>query len=89
MKRVGIRELKAKTSEVLSWVGKGEDVIITVRGREVARLMPIKEDSDQAAARKLIAEGHVRWGGGQPQGLKPRIRVSGRPVSETLLEDRR
>ena len=40
MTAVGVRELKARTSEILRQVEEGESVEITKRGKVVARLVP-------------------------------------------------
>lgn len=43
MRSIGVRELKARTSSVLRQVqDTGEPVEVTVRGRAVARLIPIE-----------------------------------------------
>jgi prevent-host-death family protein len=41
MKSVGVRELKEHASEVLRRVQRGEIVEITVRGKPVARMVPL------------------------------------------------
>jgi prevent-host-death family protein len=41
MKRVAVRELKARLSEYLALVKAGEEVVVTERGKPVARLAPI------------------------------------------------
>lgn len=39
-KSVGVHEAKTQLSQLLERVSRGEEVIITRRGREVARLVP-------------------------------------------------
>ena len=41
MQRVSVKALKAQASEVLRGVEKGETIIVTRRGRPIARLEPI------------------------------------------------
>ena len=41
MKQVGVRELKARLSEYLALVKAGEEVVVTERGKAVARLAPL------------------------------------------------
>jgi len=53
---VGVRELKAKLSEYLGLVASGEDVVVTDRGRPVARLVPIEGGS---AVDRGIDEGWI------------------------------
>ena len=44
MKFVGIRELKNKTTEVLTYVKKNGKVIVTSRGKPIATIAPLKEE---------------------------------------------
>ncbi len=84
---VGIRELRAKLSTYLERVKAGEDVIVTERGRPVARISA--PDGMDTLAR-LIAEGRVT----PPSKPKTPVRkedlipVRG-SVTEILLEQRR
>jgi prevent-host-death family protein len=55
MGEVGVRELKQKTSEILRRVRQGrETILITYRGRAIARLEPI-EDEETKRAKGLAA----------------------------------
>lgn len=86
MQTVGVRELKAHLSAYLRLARAGERIVITERGRQVAELSPLSPEL--AAAQRLVEEGRAGWEGGKPGGLQG-VEVQGRPVSETLLEDRR
>ena len=44
MKFTNVRELKAKTSEMLRTVEKGNTVLVTTHGRPTAMLVPVTED---------------------------------------------
>jgi len=44
MKFVGVRELKNKTTEVLTYVKKNEKVIVTKRGKPIATIAALKEE---------------------------------------------
>jgi antitoxin (DNA-binding transcriptional repressor) of toxin-antitoxin stability system len=44
MRKVGVRELRLDTAQVLQDVSAGESVDITLRGRTVARLRPVRGD---------------------------------------------
>lgn len=44
MKFVGVRELKNKTTEVLTYVKKNGKVIVTSRGKPIATIAPLKEE---------------------------------------------
>ncbi len=53
---VGVRELKAKLSEYLAAAAAGEDVVVTDRGRPIARLVPFGSTS---AVDRGIADGWI------------------------------
>ena len=44
MKFTNVRELKAKTSEMLRTVERGNTVLVTTHGRPTAMLVPVTED---------------------------------------------
>jgi len=54
---VGAFEAKTKLSALLDQVEKGEEVVITRRGRPVARLVPVADD---AARREEVREA-LEW----------------------------
>ncbi len=82
----GIRELKAKLSSYIDKVRSGEQLIVTQHGREVAMILPISEE--RRVVRSLVESGKARWEGGKPLGMKG-IRIEGKALSETILEERR
>ncbi|MDZ7679070.1 MAG: type II toxin-antitoxin system prevent-host-death family antitoxin [Acidimicrobiales bacterium] len=53
---IGVRELKARLSEYLGKVEAGESVVVTDRGRPVARLVPFAAES---AIERGIDEGWI------------------------------
>ena len=57
MERIGIRELNQNTSQVVARVGRGESIEITDRGRPVARLVPV--DDDTSTLNRLVASGRA------------------------------
>jgi prevent-host-death family protein len=68
MREVGAFEAKNKLSTLLDWVASGEEVVITRRGKAVARLVPAEPGFDHAKARRamegiLEARRGVRLGG--------------------------
>ena len=67
---VGSFEAKTKLAELLDKVEAGESVTITRRGREVARLVGVRTEDEQARTRALIDEiKRTRVGG--DRGAKP------------------
>ena len=54
MRTVGSFEAKTHLSELLARVERGEEIVITRRGTAIARLLPMEEVSDRAAALKSL-----------------------------------
>ena len=52
MREVGAFEAKNKLGTLLDWVEGGEEVLITRRGKAVARLVPAEPGFDRAKARR-------------------------------------
>ena len=88
----GVREFQAKLGEALRATERGDQVLITSRGRVVAVLaradadLP-EESPEERKLRRLAAEGKVRLGrrGRIPPYRVPRIKG----LSEQLRRDRR
>jgi prevent-host-death family protein len=57
MDRIGVRELNQNTSQVLARVSSGETIEITDRGRPVARLVPV--DDDTSTLNRLVSSGRA------------------------------
>jgi prevent-host-death family protein len=89
MNEVGIRALKAQLSAHLERVQAGVRLTVTDRGRAIATIVPIRTMKDPAWARRMVAEGLAKWGGGKPVGLHPRVQSKGTPTSRLVIEDRR
>jgi len=66
MKTAAVSELKASLSDYLSKVKAGEEVIVTDRGRPVARLVPLERGEEGIPAHLLLLEraGLVKIGKG-------------------------
>ena len=66
MKKASVAELKARLSEYLAGVKKGEELIVTEHGTPVARLTPLQSDLSRDARRaELIRAGLLRPGTGK------------------------
>jgi prevent-host-death family protein len=94
MKTVGSRELKNRLGRYLGLVRRGETIVVTARGRTIARLSPATPDEEQSGnleqlLKFLEAEGHLRLakGGSRSRMLKP-IVTRGTPASRMVVEDR-
>lgn len=83
---VGIRELKNGLSKCIERVRAGEELIVTDRGRPVARLSAVDEPTDRLA--ELVAAGVVRPPTrGARRRPHRRIKSKG-PVSDLVAEQR-
>jgi len=91
-RRIGIRELKSRLSECVREVKTGGTIVITERGRAVARIipdampdaMPLRERMDL-----LVRTGAVLWSGKRLPPAKPVGRLRGkRCVSDLVIENR-
>ena len=89
MATVGVRDLKNRLSEFLRRVAAGERITVTDRGRPVAIVVPPDESEEVARVMAMVRDGLAHWGGGKPRGSSRPVKVKGRPISETMLEDRR
>jgi prevent-host-death family protein len=92
MLTAGIKEFKNKVSHYLSFVKNGEDVLISERGKVIARV--IKEEPNHASLRQvlhpLIMKGLVTIPKKELNKEVPKpIKVPGKPVSEMFTEGRR
>jgi prevent-host-death family protein len=86
---VGVRDLKNRLSEFLRRVADGERITVTDRGRPVALIAPPDAPPEHVVVAGMVREGLASWGGGKPRGSAHPPRVRGKPVSRTVLEDRR
>ncbi len=83
---VGIKELKTRLSSYVDKVRHGEEIVITEHGKEVALVIPISKE--RSAIKSLIDSGKAKWSGGKPEGLED-VRIKGKALSKTVLEERR
>jgi len=93
MSTVGIRELKNRLTQYLRRTKQGEEVIITERGKPIALIQPIRSVehpvSLEARLAKLAAQGFVTLPTRKPLKRVRLAKVSGPPISKTILQDRR
>jgi len=74
----------------LRQVQEGATILVTERGRPVAELRPVGVAADDEATRldELAALGLVTRGSRAGLGPWTPVRLAGRPLSETLREER-
>jgi len=93
MSRVGVKELKNRLTQYLQRTKKGEEVIVTERGKPIALIQSIKSAehvvSLEARLAKLAAQGVITLLTEKPVKAVRLAKVTGTPISRTILEDRR
>ena len=90
---VGVRQLKNGLTRYLRLVDQGQSLLVTNRNRAVAVLKRPDRNSARTLEEKLaalVAEGKLLPAAksGPFKPFKP-VRVKGKPVSRTIIEDRR
>ena len=93
MRSTAVSKLKATLSEHLARVKAGEEVIVTERGKPIAKIIPIRGDSVATPAHltDLARAGLIRLGSGKlPKGFwkLPRPADPSGAVLRALLEER-
>jgi prevent-host-death family protein len=85
MAEVGVRALRDHLSRFLALVQAGEELVVTDRGRAIARLVPME---GERTIDRLIAEGIVTPAA-QPRRRRPVPVRSRGTVSDLVAEQRR
>lgn len=83
--QVGVRDLHDRLSEHLARVEEGAEVVVTRRGRPVARLSSI---GDEDPVEDLVRRGLISAPARPRSPKRPRVEVRG-SVSELVLKQRR
>jgi prevent-host-death family protein len=93
MSTVGVKQLKNRLTEYLRHTKEGEEVIVTERGTPIALIQPIKSAhkaaSREARLARLAAQGAVKLPTQKPLKRIRLVKVSGKPTSKIIAEDRR
>ncbi len=89
-KKVGARELKTRLGTYLRQVREGLTILVTERGEPVAELRPLRKASntDEGRLEELVALGAISHEASRRPGSFDPIPISGRPLSEAVIEDR-
>ena len=93
MRKIGSRELKNRLGAYLRAVRQGQSLLITDRGKPVAKLCPPDEEETSSETmeetlKKLEARGLIRIGK-RPLAKFRAIVSPGKPASQMIIEDRR
>lgn len=90
--KLGLRAANQQFSKAIRAVRAGKEVVLTERGRPIAVIKPIKEkDALDAAVQAMADEGLLRPAarkGPTPAANWRPVKVKGRPLSQTIIDDR-
>jgi prevent-host-death family protein len=90
--RLGLREANQRFSQTIKAVRAGREVILTDRGHPIAVIKPIKDEGGREAMLNTMAEQGLitvaaRKGAMPTPRWRP-VKVKGKPVSQTIIDDR-
>jgi prevent-host-death family protein len=90
--KLGLREANQQFSKAIRAVRAGKEVVLTDRGRPIAVIKPVTAgDADGAALQAMADAGLItpatRKGPMPPARWRP-VKVKGKPVSATVIDDR-
>lgn len=93
MQKVGSRELKNRLGRYLQMVRRGKTLIITDRGKPIAKVSPPDDDAQpeptlMEVLKRLDAEGKIRLAKGRIGKFRA-VPSRGKSASEMIIEDRR
>jgi len=81
--RIGVRSLKDHLSEILDRVAQGEDVTVTRRGRQVAKIVP---PTGRSILERGLAEGWIsRRVDRPPTPVVRQVPLPGTPTTTELI----
>lgn len=90
--KLGLREANQQFSRAIKAVRAGKEVVLTERGRPIAVITPIKEkDALDVALQTMVDEGFLKPASRKGPTPAPRwrpVKVKGKPLSQTVLDDR-
>lgn len=92
MEKVGSREFKNRMGRYIRAVRNGNALVLTSRGNPLVKIVPLDETATEPSLmerlKKLQAEGKIRLGTGRFKKFRP-VKIKGKPISQTIIEDRR
>lgn len=90
MIRMGLREANQQFSKAIKAVKSGQEVVLTERGKPIAVIKPLPEVEDVEARLRQLERAGLLHGATRPGPMPPfkPVRLKGRPITETLREDR-
>jgi prevent-host-death family protein len=90
--RLGLREANQRFSKAIKAVRAGKEVILTERGQPIAVIKPIKtKDALEVAMQAMVDEGFLKPASRKGPTPTPHwrpVKVKGKPLSQTVIENR-
>jgi prevent-host-death family protein len=90
--RLGLREANQRFSKAIKAVRAGKEVVLTDRGQPIAVIKPIKQkDTVGLAVQAMVDEGFLKPASRKGPTPTPRwrpVKVKGRPLAQTVIDDR-
>jgi prevent-host-death family protein len=90
--KLGLRQANQQFSKAIKAVRAGKEVVLTERGQPIAVIKPIRQDdTQQAALQRMADEGLITLPSRSGRMPAPRwrpVRVQGKPLSQTIIDDR-
>lgn len=93
MSTVGVKALKDRLTHYLRQSKRGEEVVVTERGKPIAVIQPIRAAQPTVSLdvrlARLADQGLITLPVARISKRVRKIRIAGRPLSKTILDDRR
>ncbi|MGH7815984.1 MAG: type II toxin-antitoxin system Phd/YefM family antitoxin [Candidatus Binatia bacterium] len=93
MSRVAVQELKNHLTRYLRRTQRGEELVVTERGTPIALIRSVdraeKIPDENAKLATLAARGLVTLPSQKPLKKIRRVKISGRPLSKKIVDERR
>jgi prevent-host-death family protein len=90
--KLGLRQANQQFSKAIKAVRAGKEVVLTDRGHPIAVIKPIKGGKNlKASIQSMVDEGLLKPPIKKGRTPAPRwrpIRVKGKPLSQTVIDDR-
>lgn len=89
MATVGVRDLRTRLSYYLRRIKAGERIVVTDHGEPIAVIVPAPGGEIDERHEAMLQDGTAHWNGAKPRGARRPVKIRGRSIAETVIEDRR
>jgi prevent-host-death family protein len=89
--KLGLREANQQFSRLVRAIRAGQEVVLTDRGEAIAVVKPLERSGREKAFQTMVAEGLIRPSrqrGPMKVSRFRALKVTGKPVAETISADR-